>query len=160
MDDRALLDAHAAVHRWLEERAYATIEALVATDVVRARVLFDGFARVLAEHMAFEDERVLPVYTRVAPKDGPGRADHVEGDHTILRRHVDAIVALLDEVEGAPLRAVLERLPVVYRLLGTLEHHTAREQNNVYPALARALPSAIDDVTAALTGLVKRASAT
>ena len=156
-----LVDAHLAVHRWLEDRAYLVVEALVSSDVSRARRRFDGLAALLEEHMAFEEERVLPHYRGVAPSDGPGRADHVDGDHVILRRHVDAIDGALVEIEAASsLRAVLERLPIVYRLLATLEHHTAREQNNVYPAMEGALDhAALDDVTGALKALVERAPA-
>lgn len=157
----SLVDAHLAVHRWLEDRAYLVLEALVACDVSTARARFDGLAAILEEHMAFEEQHVLPCYRSVAPSDGPGRADHVDGDHVILRRHVDAIDGALVEVEAAStMRAVLERLPVVYRLLATLEHHTAREQQSVYPALERALDRALcDDVTLALKALVERAPA-
>lgn len=157
----ALVDAHLAVHRWLEDRAYLVLEALVARDVSTARARFDVLASILEEHMAFEEERVLPFYRSVAPPDGPGRADHVDGDHVILRRNVDAIDGALVEMEAASaLRAVLERLPIVYRLIATLEHHTAREQQSVYPALERSLDgAALDDVTAALKALVDRAPA-
>lgn len=156
-----LVDAHLALHVLLEDRAYLVLEALVAVDVSTARARFDVLAALLEEHMAFEEEHVLPFYRSVAPKDGPGRADHVDGDHVILRRQVDAIDAALVEMEAAStLRAVLERLPALYRLLATLEHHTAREQRTVYPTLERELDAAFrDDVTAALKALVERAPA-
>lgn len=156
-----LVDAHLAVHRLLEDRAYLMLEALVTHDVSTARARFDVLEALLDEHMAFEEERVLPHYRSVAPTDGPGRADHVDGDHVILRRHLEAIDTALLEMEAAStLRAILERLPFVYRLLGTLEHHTAREQRSVYPALERVLDvEACDDVTAALKALVERAPA-
>lgn len=156
-----LVDAHLAVHLWLEDRAYLVLESLVASDVGTARARFDQLAAILEEHMAFEEEHVLPLYRSVAPADGPGRADHVDGDHVILRRHVDAIDAALVEMEASfTLRSVLERLPVVYRLLATLEHHTAREQKSVYPALAASLDEAArDDVITALKALVSRAPA-
>jgi hypothetical protein len=149
----ALLDAHAAVHRGFDDAVYDVLTKLVALDVAGARARFHAFKALLEEHMAFEEARVLPLYEQVAPKDGPGRLDHVRGDHTILVRHLDAIGAFLDG-ELPSLRAVLEQLPVVYRLLATLEHHTVREQNNVYPVVAVA-----DDVVTALEALAHRIAA-
>lgn len=151
-----VLDAHLAVHAWIEEHTYRMIEALVTSRFDDARALFARITRILDEHMAFEDAHVLPVYRKVAPADGPGRADHVDGDHVILKRHVVSIAQTLDEMTD--LRSVLERLPIVYRLLGTLEHHTAREQNNMYPAVERALDDAgRQHVATALLDLVASA---
>lgn len=143
--DSEVLQAHGAVHAWLEARTYEILEALVRLRLADARSTFEHMARVLDAHMAFEEARVLPAYRKVAPTDGPGRADHVDGDHTILQRHVVAIREMLDALmetctdtassTDRQLRHVLARLPVVYRLLSTLEHHTAREQQSVYPAL-------------------------
>ncbi len=151
----ALLEIHGAVHAALEDAVYAVLDKLVSLDVAGAAAVFEALAARLVVHMSFEEAQVLPLYAPHAPKDGPGRLDHVAGDHTILLRHVEAVRAILAELSRAPpateadapapRRAVLERLPVLYRLLGTLEHHTAREQNNVY----RAIPPS-DDVVAAL----------
>lgn len=148
-----LVTAHARVHAWLEDNTYAV-------RVDDAQALFARVARLLREHMAFEDRHVMPMYKSVAPADGPGRADHVDGDHVILLRHVEAIDALLADLDGASLRDVVTRLPVVYRLLATLEHHTAREQANVYPALARLLhgdEAGRHKIAQALLDLVARA---
>lgn len=155
-----LVTAHARVHAWLEDSTYAMIEALVQLRIDDARARFAQLARLLREHMAFEEREVMPVYESVAPADGPGRADHVQGDHVILLRHIDAIDAVLTELDGASLRDVVTRLPVAYRLIATLEHHTAREQANVYPALARALhddEARRHEIAQALLDLVARA---
>lgn len=158
----ALVDAHTDVHVWLEDRVYDVLEALVARDLSRARAAWRSFVAVLDEHMAFEDQHVMRAYEDTAPADGPGRADHVEGDHTILVRHTAAIEDVLAALDDrTTLRAILEALPVFYRLLGTLEHHTMREATYVYPALARTVPAArAHDVIVALRGLVDRARRT
>ncbi len=151
-----LLDAHLAVHMWIEEHTYRMIEALVTSRYDEGRALFARITRVLDVHMAFEDEHCLPAYRTVAPADGPGRADHVDGDHVILKRHLAAMDEALDEMSG--LRSVLERLPVVYRLIATLEHHTTREQSGMYPAVARAFDDATRQrVLTALLDLVASA---
>lgn len=143
----ALCAAHAALHRQLEEGVYDALAALVRQDVSLAAARWKAVVTLLDEHQAFEEQRVLPAYEALAPSEGPGRVDHVRGDHIILQRHVDAVAAVfahgLGQGEaGSPptLRAVLEALPAFYRFLATLEHHTAREQTSVYPALARSRP--------------------
>jgi hypothetical protein len=159
-----LVVAHDALHARLEELAWAALEALVRQQLEAAAGSWRAFAVLLQEHMALEDGRVLPAYRPLAPAEGPGRLDHVEGDHTILLRHVAAIDALLGQLQqlGAqsaaalPLRSILQELPVFYRLLGTLEHHAARERQHVYPALARALPP--EDLRALSTALTAAAA--
>ena len=156
---QALLDAHASVHAFLEDALYQALAKLVHLDVAGAAVDVERFASALQEHMRWEDSEVLPVYRDVAPADGPGRADHVAGDHVILVRTLGSLKDTLSALPAdATLREVLEILPAAYRVLSTLEHHTAREQQNVYPALARVLPPhSLDDVTDALRALVDRA---
>lgn len=151
-----LLAAHVAVHAWIEEHTYRMIEALVTSRTGEARGLFARITRVLDVHMAFEDAHVLPLYRTLAPADGPGRADHIDGDHVILKRHLVAINEALDSMTS--LRAVLERLPIVYRLIATLEHHTTREQSTMYRAVARAFDDATRQrVLTALLDLVASA---
>ena len=155
---RARLEAHAAVHRWIEDALYGVLEALVARDIDGeidgASTRFTRMRAVLEEHMRFEDEHVIPRYAPLAPKDGPGRLDHIAGDHTILIRNCDiAAGAMVALSSSSSLRDVLEQLPHLYRLIAALEHHTLREQNNVYGKI-----DAGDDVTNALKALVDRAS--
>jgi hypothetical protein len=151
-----LLEAHAAVHAWIEEHTYRMIEALVTSRHDDARATFARIAHVLDVHMAFEDAHVLPVYRTVAPADGPGRADHIDGDHVILQRHLAAIADAVAEMSD--LRSVLERLPTIYKLIATLEHHTTREQSSMYPAVARVFDDATRQrVLTALLDLVASA---
>ena len=96
----------------------------------------------------------VPPSARLAPTEGPGRVDHLEGDHVVLVRLVTEIAGFLPE--QADLRTTLQRLPSLYRLLGVLEHHTVREVT-VYPALEEQLPEDVrTSLTAALSALVER----
>ncbi|MCC7074485.1 MAG: hemerythrin domain-containing protein [Deltaproteobacteria bacterium] len=150
----SLAVVHDALHRLLEERVWRTLEALVTQDGARARCAFEEFATALDEHMGVEDLLVIPAWRPLAPRDGPGRVDHLEGDHVVLVRLVREISAFLPE--PMDLRTTLQRLPSVYRLLGVLEHHTVRE-DAVYRALEERLAS--EDratLTAAHLALVER----
>jgi hypothetical protein len=130
-----LVDQHRAVHALLEERLWQALEALVLRDRAAAAAAFSSFARLLAKHMAFEDVAVLPRYAPHAPADGPGRLDHVQGDHVILKRHVEDIGGWLAALPAdAALRTILAGLPALYRILQVLEHHTLREER-VYGAI-------------------------
>ena len=145
---------HDALHQLLEERVWRTLEALVTLDAELARRHFRLFAEVLDAHMAVEEQLVIPAWRPLAPTEGPGRVDHLEGDHVVLVRLVTEIAGFLPE--QADLRTTLQRLPSLYRLLGVLEHHTVREVT-VYPALEEQLPEDVrTSLTAALSALVER----
>jgi hypothetical protein len=142
----ALLELHGRVHDALREDLLLAIEALVSQRLPEARAIFERFEQRLEMHMRLEDEVVLPAYAAHAPNEGAGRVDHVEGDHTILLRHLEKTSAILDDLEpGAPalLREIVLSLDAPLRLLSTLEHHTLREQSHVYPIVAERF----DDVT-------------
>jgi hypothetical protein len=143
-----VLRLHDRHHERLSELLYGVLDRLVDVDVAGARATFAAFERELDEGLALEDELVMPVYRTLQPQQGPGRADHVDGDHVILRRGIGFVQVLLDEVAASPVRrTALVGLPHVYRLLGTLEHHTERERRHVYPV---AVPALADDARARL----------
>lgn len=150
----SLTAVHDALHRLLEERVWRTLEALVRLDGASARLAFGELAEALDEHMRVEDQLVIPAWRPLAPTEGPGRVDHLEGDHVVLVRLTREIAGFLPE--PMDLRTTLQRLPSVYRLLGVLEHHTVREEA-VYRALEERLPSdARGTLTAAHLALVER----
>jgi hypothetical protein len=143
MDDD-LIALHDRHHERLRDLLFVVIERLVRMDIAGAIAVFDRFERELRAGLAVEDDVVLPAYRLVDPVEGPGRAVHVEGDHVILLRGIGFVRAYLDDVAATrALRPILEGLPHVYRLLGTLEHHTERERRHVYPAAVPRL--AVDD---------------
>jgi hypothetical protein len=154
-DVDSVIAAHDRHHERLRELLFALLARLVGVDVAAARACFAVFVDELRAGLALEDELVLPAYRPLPPAQaGAGRVDHVDGDHVILLRGVDFVAAFLDEVAAAPtLRTVLEGLPHVYRLLGTLEHHGERERRHVYPA---AVPAMGDDERARLGAALRR----
>ena len=138
MRQHELLELHGRVHEALREDLLTAIEALVSQNLPEARAIFERFDRRLSLHMRFEDDLVLPRYAAHAPSEGAGRLEHIEGDHTVLLRHVERTLVILDDLEsGAPalLREIMLSLDTPLRLLNTLEHHTLREQTHVYPVL-------------------------
>ena len=129
-DVMALHDAH---HERLHSHVFELLDALVDVDMLRARAVFGVLCDELEDGLRLEDDVVIPLYKTQPLRSPQGRADHVEGDHVILRRTLAAIDAWLDELGASPLRkTVLAGLPVVYRLLGTLEHHHEREKLHLY----------------------------
>ena len=136
----ALHDAH---HARLHEHVLTILEALVDVELPLARAVLEQLNEELVAGLMLEDDVILPLYRTLPLASPQGRADHVDGDHVILRRTLGAIAAWFDELGEAPRRRdVLAGLPVVYRLLNTLEHHHERERTHVYPAV----DAVIDDV--------------
>ncbi len=151
----ALHDRH---HELLREQLFTVLARLVDVDIAGAGVVFGEFVVDLEAGLAVEEGVVMAVYRVHGPKEGSGKPEIVEGDHVILRRGIETVLGFLAAHRAAgptTLRAILEELPHVYRLIATLEHHTLREQKHVYPVIAGAL----DDgqraaVVAELTRLV------
>lgn len=136
----ALHDEH---HAQLRELLFQTLEQLVVVDVDGARLRFDRFVTELEAGLALEEDVVMPCYRVHGPAQGPGKPEIVDGDHVILRRGIQSVRELL--AGATALRPILEGLPHVYRLIGTLEHHTEREQRHVYPLVAQHLDGADRD---------------
>jgi len=149
----ALHDAH---HGRLHDHLFELLEALVDVDTHRARAVFTTLCAELEAGLKLEDDVVIPLYKTQPLRSPQGRADHVEGDHVILRRTIAAIDGWLDELGPTPARkTVLAGLPVVYRLLGTLEHHHEREKLHLYPVTAPLLEgAALAETLAVLRRLV------
>jgi hypothetical protein len=141
-----LLALHDAHHERLHEHVLTVLEALVDGEMALARAVLEQLNEELVAGLQLEDDVILPLY-RTLPLTSPqGRADHVDGDHVILRRTLGAIAAWFDELGESPRRRrILAGLPVVYRLLHTLEHHHERERLHVYPAV----DAVLDDVARA-----------
>ena len=139
MTDEAIIALHAGHHARLEELLLQTLEALAAGVVVEARACFGSVVLELLQGLQLEDDVILPLYDTLGPHAPQGRRVVVDGDHTILRRTIEAVAAFLDDVDAAPAhlrqRAIIVGLPVVYRLLHTLEHHSEREARHVYPVV-------------------------
>ncbi len=147
--DGDLMTLHDRHHDRLRERLFTVLERLVAVDVDGVDGAAAEFARFeveLEEGLQLEELVILPCYREHGPTEGQGKADIVDGDHVILRRGIAAVKQIVapSSAGGVPraLRPILEQLPHVYRLLGTLEHHTDRERKHVYPVVAHHLDDA------------------
>jgi hypothetical protein len=139
VSDDVVIGWHDAHHARLQELILQTLEHLAGGDVGAARSLFSTCVTELLRGLALEDDVILPLYDTLGPHAPQGRRVVVDGDHTILRRTIEAVGTFFDDVDGeAPprrQRAIMVGLPVVYRLLHTLEHHTEREARHVYPVV-------------------------
>ena len=143
----ALHDAH---HGRLHDHVFALLDHLVDVDIVAARAVFTMLCGELERGLQLEDDVVIPIYKTRPLRSPQGRADHVEGDHVILHRTLEAIDAWLHELGSAPTRRmVLAGLPVVYRLQSVLEHHHEREKLHLYPVVAPLLVGAVLEETLA-----------
>lgn len=157
-----VLEAHEQHHALLEELLYELLEDIVAGRGLAARTRCAVFAQQLAAAIAIEDGEVLPAYRTLAAPEGPGRPEHVEGDHVILNRRLQALQEAVGALpEEIPLRfALTSVVPLVYPLLATLEHHLERERRFVYPLVVAALCEADrEDLARALQALIADARA-
>mgnify|MGYP003885633133 CR=1 FL=1 len=84
----------------------------------------------LPQHMAYEEEQLLPRYAATAPPEGPGRVDSVRRDHRLIRDHLAALS--LAPQTAAEALFVADRAAKLEHLL---EHHDLREARFVLPAL-------------------------
>jgi len=158
---------HDAHHARLDALLWRVVDAVFDIDVARARAALALAHDELLAGLALEDDVIMPRYRAAfAAHPGPpqSRPDVVDGDHDLLRRGLDAVGAFLGDVDQAPAderrRAAAVGLPVVYRLIGTLEHHSEREQRHVYPVVAAALvaePAVRAKTIAVLRDLAQRA---
>lgn len=115
------------------------LEAVTALQLEDARHLWRRFQESLVAHLAFEDEVVLPLLqSHLADEDK--RPDHMAGDHVIVGRALARSENALTALAAAPDRRQLVTLLDDFLWIGrVLEHHTARELRQIYPALESAL---------------------
>lgn len=128
----------------------------MAVDVDAARDRFAVFVAELREGLDLEERVILPAYRGLGSHSPQGRPDVVDGDHVILERGIEATLAWLTALAALPPSADARRrdvaigLPVVHRLLATLEHHGERERRHVYPAVVGVLGDDERDAAAAI----------
>jgi hypothetical protein len=141
--DDDIVALHQAHHDRLEELLIQTVEHLMDVDVVAATGVFGRFVDELEQGLALEEAVIMPAYRGLQEHAPQGRPDVVDGDHVILRRGIEASRALLEGLAAMPSekrrRCIAIELPTVHRLVGTLEHHSAREDRHVYPAVVPVL---------------------
>jgi hemerythrin superfamily protein len=134
-----LVDVNRTIHGVLDATYLDFLEALFAADLESARAHLGRFVDELYAHMEIEESAVLPRFAALGPvDDDPNALAKIEGDHLILRRTLSAVVetvASLDAHDERRGRALAARIDVLSRLKGILEHHSTREERDLYPRL-------------------------
>lgn len=114
--------------------------ALMQLDLPVAQRTLEEFARALREHIALEEQWILPRYAALEAPPG-GALALFTGEHQKLldfvRRFERALRTLA--AEGPAHRKVLPLLDQQATFKNLLEHHDARERNLLYPTLERSL---------------------
>ncbi|MER6302605.1 hemerythrin domain-containing protein [Kitasatospora sp. NPDC001539] len=123
-------------HREVEE-LFDKVQALPPGDE-RRREVVDEFTIELVRHSVAEEEYLYPAVREHVPGGGP-LADKEISDHATVER-------LLKELEG--MEATDSRFdPLVDKVVSEVREHIADEEQNLFPALAKACsPEALDDL--------------
>jgi iron-sulfur cluster repair protein YtfE (RIC family) len=127
------------VHERVNELFLQHQEALVESDIARARHRLALYERELLAHMEPEEELLLPVYARAGAIPG-GPLELFLGEHRKMREFLERFHATLLELEAHPpdlRRRILQLLDEQAMFKHLVEHHDLRERNILYPALDR-----------------------
>jgi hypothetical protein len=130
-----LSSVHEDLHATLDEVLVAVLVSLVERDAARAHATLRAFQRVLDAHVRLEEDRVLPLLSALE-LSGAKNPAHLLPEHRLLERTVAELDAALGALatDAPSARAVVDTLPIAYRLRSVIEHHTARERL-LYPML-------------------------
>ncbi len=138
----AFVELNAKIHAELEERHLLFLEALTKVDLRAAKEAFERLITLLHAHVEVEDRHILPTLRRLGAVDADSgaavdvekRIQLVDGDHTILQRSEVAIADALAEMsEQTTRREVVVRFDTFMRFGRVLEHHSSREEKQLYP---------------------------
>jgi len=136
-----LSEANHTAHAHLEGLLMKMLGAAVDGRISDARALHRTLRDAFEAHVSVEDARTLPLLRDMG---GPlvKLAIIVDGDHRILDRSLNGVQDLLNELDDGPdgREAVLGRIEVFSKLKTVLEHHGAREQEDVYAPLDARFP--------------------
>lgn len=138
----SLVATNARIHAELEELHLRFVEAACALEIDAAKAFFAQAMALLHAHLQTEEERIIPMLRELGATDPDSgdaidvdkRIQLVDGDHTILQRSETAIAAVLDEFDrNTTRREVVLALDTFLRFGRVLEHHTSREEKQLYP---------------------------
>jgi hypothetical protein len=87
----------------------------------------------LQEHLALEEEHLLPAWAALPDPPPNATADVYRADHVLLRRHLATLSTATSLVDRATTTAALVEV---------LDHHDRRERSAMFPGLDRTLPAA------------------
>ncbi len=115
---RLLLAEH---HRELERVYRAILAATYADDARDLVVAYREFEAEVLEHLAAEEQDILPAYERACPSD----ARAIREDHQRIRQELQRVGVYVE------LHAIHAR--TVHELIAELRSHAAREDIRMYP---------------------------
>lgn len=157
----AMHEAHQALWRLF----YAHQHAVLRGDPNAARTHLDAYQAAHVDHAAFEDNVLLPIYSRGAPAFG-AQPTYFTGEHDKLNAFLSAVHTRLDTwhtaLERTPRDAFWAHIALLdkeTRLKSLMEHHFSREENRLFHLVfARATSDERPALLEQARALVTRAS--
>jgi len=115
-------------HRELERACQALLAPTYGDDPRELALQYRGFERSTLDHLAAEEELILPAYADHAPED----ARAIRDEHAAIRKLLLRI--------GVEVELHFVREPTVKQLVDTLRAHAVREELSMYRWAADHLP--------------------
>lgn len=126
-------------HRWGERIYRRFLEALVDRDLAAADRLLDRYAAWMVDHIGREEGEWLPRFDEHFGTSRGFGADLVLQEHRVIEKLLNALRDLVSTLaargERLDASGVLTLLEDAFRFRGVVNHHHAREDNVVIPAL-------------------------
>ncbi len=135
-----------SLHRELDHLFLRAREALFERRLDEARELFEAWEDALRAHAALEEALILPRADRAVEAGRAAAVAIYSGEHVRMlelaaaaRGAVAALAARAEPPSTRELIALFDEQGTIRRLA---DHHQAREENILLPALERGLPAA------------------
>lgn len=116
-------------HEKIEQACEALRASIYTDDSHELMMRFRSFEHAMLEHMAAEEEQILPAYA----EDAPDEAAAVRATHDDLRRQLYRI--------GVEVELHCVRASTLEQIIKTLRAHAAREDGQMYPWAQVHLPA-------------------
>jgi iron-sulfur cluster repair protein YtfE (RIC family) len=126
-----------AQHEELERQFDAHQRALLASDIGEAVAALTKFQSQLEAHIDFEERRLLPLYADKQAESAGGTLEIFQAEHRKLRDGVHTLIQkteLLYTSHDLP-GAILQLLTEETTFKGLFQHHTVREQRQLFSRL-------------------------
>jgi hemerythrin-like domain-containing protein len=111
--------------------------ALLSRDIAASVATIQAFERALNQHIAFEDDVLLPLYASKGAEVEGGTLPIFLAEHRKLREMAADLSRRSALLENSPdiLGAILEILDQEALFKGLFSHHAVREENLLFPGL-------------------------
>ena len=135
-------------HRELEAMYRALLAATYADDARDLVFAYRAFEQEILEHLAAEEQEILPAYERAAPHE----ARAIRGDHDRIRQELQRV--------GVYVELHVIRAETMHGVIAELRAHSAREGTRMYPWAQLHLPTgAKQRIEARVTASLQRLEA-